>query len=206
MRHCESIWNGQKRYSGHKDIPLTYNGTQHANMIGKFIGKFPIKTLISSDLQRAINTAKPIEKSLQIPLELDSNFREVNFGKLEGLKISEIKRFYPQVWRSYLTNPIETRFPGGETCSEALKRSTDSLKKMYNSNSLNGTLIVMHGTILRIILCYLVGIDTKLFRNVFCGVDNGSISAIKIQEFGQKTDLKSQGTIITFNQNLLVNK
>lgn len=92
VRHCESIWNQESRYSGHTNVPLSINGVQQAKKLAKNMKIFSASYILSSDLERAVHTALPVSKELGIPIRIEKGLREVSFGSFEGLKQSEVAK------------------------------------------------------------------------------------------------------------------
>ena len=76
IRHGETMWNREKRLQGHIDIGLNDVGYQQAERLAKSLVDKKISAIISSDLSRAIDTAKPIALYHQLDLSLDPALRE----------------------------------------------------------------------------------------------------------------------------------
>lgn len=82
VRHGESIYNNASKFTGQKDIPLTELGEKQAEVTGKFLWEnYPIDAVYSSDLSRAVNTAKPLADKLGLPIHTDPRFREIDLGE-----------------------------------------------------------------------------------------------------------------------------
>lgn len=200
VRHCESTWNQDSRYSGHTNVPLSINGNQQSNLLAKKMKIYSINYILSSDLDRAVHTALPISKELGIPISIDKGLREVNFGSFEGLKQSDIVKKFPEIWDSYLRNPTICKFPGGETIVESLDRSLDVLLKLLCQSVNQQSIIVMHGTIIRVILSAALGIELNNFRSSFSPLANGSITSMKFPLIINKDDFYGAGSLISYNQ------
>jgi probable phosphoglycerate mutase len=84
VRHGETTWNVEKRIQGHSNSKLTENGVLQAELVGNALAKRQFNVLISSDLERAAETAKIINKTLLLPHEYNPNLRERSFGIMEG--------------------------------------------------------------------------------------------------------------------------
>jgi broad specificity phosphatase PhoE len=200
VRHCESIWNQDSKYAGHTNVPLSINGIQQSNELASKIKTFSINYILSSDLDRAVHTALPISKELGIPISIEKGLREVNFGSFEGLKQSDIVKKFPEIWDSYLRNPKTLKFPGGENIVESLNRSLDILVKLLCQPVNQQSIIVMHGTIIRVILSAALGVDLNNFRSSFSPLENGSITSVKFPLIVNKDDFYGAGSLISYNQ------
>lgn len=108
LRHGESQWNLENRFTGWKDVSLTELGIQEAissanNLIKKNI---QISTVQTSILKRAIDTAKIVAELIKFPTEkiqYDWRLNERHYGALEGLNKSETATKYGEdqvlIWR-----------------------------------------------------------------------------------------------------------
>ncbi|MDG6376859.1 histidine phosphatase family protein [Glaesserella parasuis] len=83
LRHGETLWNIEKRLLGHYNSPLSKRGISQANAIKPLIQQLSPKTVISSDLGRAVQTAEII--GFQDPIK-DKGLRELNMGEWSGRK------------------------------------------------------------------------------------------------------------------------
>lgn len=89
VRHGETIFNKMKKMQGWADSPLTDKGLADATRAGQRLADVAFDAVYSSDMMRAIRTAKEIVRqnhvNHQADVQVDENFREVNFGYFEGL-------------------------------------------------------------------------------------------------------------------------
>jgi 2,3-bisphosphoglycerate-dependent phosphoglycerate mutase len=121
IRHGQSQWNLENRFTGWTDVPLTPQGEKDAVLAGKAISEFKFDGGFTSRLQRAHKTLSIILKTLKqskIPVEVDSALNERHYGDLQGLNKAETAEKYGQdqvtLWRrSYTTPP-----PNGESIQD----------------------------------------------------------------------------------------
>ena len=114
IRHAkddDSIRGGWSHHS------LTEEGRQQAHLLAEFIKKqannFEIKTIYSSDLPRAMETAAEISKLLKLPIRLTPEFREVNNGDLAGMKHEIAAEKYPDLYWNLMD--WTQAYPNGES-------------------------------------------------------------------------------------------
>ncbi|MEM3214701.1 MAG: 2,3-bisphosphoglycerate-dependent phosphoglycerate mutase [Conexivisphaerales archaeon] len=173
VRHGESLWNKENRFTGWVDVPLTANGEREAREAGKLIRKAGIKFNVAytSQLDRAINSLAIImaELGVKLPVIKDYHLNERNYGDLQGLNKEETAKKYGQeqvhLWRrSYDIKP-----PGGESLEDTQKRTVPFFQKtilldvtQYKKN----VLVVAHGNSLRSIVMYLERIKPEQIVNV----------------------------------------
>lgn len=107
MRHGETKWNGEGRFQGHSDVPLSPTGRLHAAKNGKRLkihldrmGVSPASlSCISSPLLRARQTMRIVQGELGISgrqVNTDPRLREASFGRWEGLTSDEVKARFPE--------------------------------------------------------------------------------------------------------------
>tara|TARA_Y100000741_G_scaffold273344_1_gene213443 strand:- start:2066 stop:2821 length:756 start_codon:yes stop_codon:yes gene_type:complete len=150
LRHGESKWNLENRFTGWTDVDLTENGEKEAKRAGVLIldNKLKIDIVYVSYLKRAIRTSKICLKQLKIrnlALNMDWRLNERHYGNLQGLNKTETSKKYGEdqvrIWRrSYDTPPPEMnqndkRHPK----YDPLYKNVDP-KSLPNSESLKDTL------------------------------------------------------------------
>lgn len=111
IRHGESIWNKDSKFTGWTNIPLTNNGRIEASTIGNTLKKNNLvpSIIFSSVLNRAIDTSNIIKKELNNKeLEIHTTWRlnEKNYGTLEGVPRNYIRKLYG----NKLTNKMRNNF------------------------------------------------------------------------------------------------
>lgn len=172
VRHCESEWHMEKRHAGVTDIKLSEVGLKQARALVNWAESSNIKRIISSDLTRAIDSATPLANAIQIKVELDSRFREVNFGKIEGLTATEIESRYPIERARFIARPADTQWTNGESGVLALKRAMPAIVDCFKGDEDGDLVIFTHGTIMRLIVCKVMGIELNEYRRKFPLVPN----------------------------------
>ena len=96
IRHGQSDGNAEGRFGGHGPTPLSKLGLEQAERTAKLLAKEEISAIYSSDLLRAVQTAEPLAKLLNLKINKSKAFRERNVGVLEGLTFDECKEQYPR--------------------------------------------------------------------------------------------------------------
>jgi len=87
VRHGQTQWNKEGKYTGQSDIPLNQTGIEQAEAASADILKLEPDLIFSSDLQRATQTAHLIRADQpSIPLITDERLREIHQGEWEGLQ------------------------------------------------------------------------------------------------------------------------
>lgn len=114
LRHGESQWNLENRFTGWKDVDLTSNGIKEANFAAEQIKKenLSINLIYTSQLIRAIHTAKIVASKINYPfskLKYDWRLNERHYGSLQGLNKSETAAKFGEekvlIWRRSFDTP-----------------------------------------------------------------------------------------------------
>lgn len=140
-RHGETTWNRERRLAGWADVPLTERGRQQARELGQRLQGEAFDQLWSSDLQRAINTARLATG--QEPRQ-DARLREIDFGQLDGLPWPSLE----ERWRLALTAYDSFQAPGGESLEQLDARLRGFLEELPAGRHL----LCAHGGVLRHLL------------------------------------------------------
>ena len=127
MRHGESVWNFDNRFTGSVDVPLTAAGRAEARRAGRLFRRhrLSIDCAFSSTLQRAADSLDIVLSALgreDLPPHRSPLLNERDYGRLQGMDKAEAARIYgaDQVhsWRrSYADGP-----PGGESLKDVATR------------------------------------------------------------------------------------
>jgi broad specificity phosphatase PhoE len=172
IRHAETVWHEENKYSGHTDIELTNLGHAQAKMLATWAVELKPKAIYSSDLIRAIDTAKPSAHALGLQILVDSRFREVNFGQIEGLTPIEMDQQFHEVRQEFLARPADTKLPDGESGRLALQRALPAVDEILSDLKDIDVMLVSHGTLIRLLVCHLLGIDLNQYRQVLPSFPN----------------------------------
>ncbi|HEX3033544.1 MAG TPA: histidine phosphatase family protein [Thermodesulfobacteriota bacterium] len=186
VRHAETEWNRLGRCQGFADLELNENGRGQVKELAKSLRDKVISAVYSSDLRRAVDTAKAIADCHGLTVEIDPDLREMNQGDLEGLTFDVIREKYAELLTEWRENPELVRLPLGETLKEVQERALKSVEKMYSKHSGETVVAVSHNLTIVTLLCKFTGVELKeflsfklqassknviLFENSSCKVD-----------------------------------
>ena len=105
VRHGRTVANAEGLLQGRVDNPLDEEGVRQAKQIGAALG--PIDVVVSSPLQRALQTAEP----LGLPCRVDERWIELDYGEWDEKPIGEITK---EEWIRWRSDPSFMP-PGGES-------------------------------------------------------------------------------------------
>lgn len=158
VRHGATEWNETKRAQGQADIPLSPRGRAQARDIARQLRSVPVDAVYSSDLARALDTARAIAAEHGIDVVTDPGFREVDQGEWTGLTTAEIKSRWPELWgpaRHY------TARPGGESPHEVRARALAALRRVVEAHPQGTVVVVSHGGTIRWLSAEALGYDDR---------------------------------------------
>ena len=154
LRHGESQWNLENRFTGWVDVPLSAKGVEEARQAGEKLRGFTFNRAFSSVLTRANETLRIVLEALgqtNIPIEKDKALNERMYGDLQGLNKAETAKKYGdaqvKIWRrSYDVKP-----PGGESLKDTAERALPYYQTMIKPHLQKGETIIIaaHGNSLR---------------------------------------------------------
>ena len=160
IRHGQSQWNLENRFTGWIDIPLAPAGEEEARKAGEKLKGFKFDKVYTSVLQRAIKTFEIVASVAglnHLPVEKDKALNERMYGDLQGLNKDDTRKKFGDeqvhIWRrSYDIGP-----PGGES----LKQTAERVLPYWHSHiepdlkAGKNILIVAHGNSLRALIMHL---------------------------------------------------
>jgi probable phosphoglycerate mutase len=121
VRHGRTAWNAQRRFQGQADPPLDAFGLAQVYELVTLLAALQPDLLMSSDAQRAMQTAEPIAAATGLEVLPDARLRERSLGHWEGLTRDEVAQRYPDEFADWLAGRDVSR-RGGETRSEVAAR------------------------------------------------------------------------------------
>lgn len=171
VRHGQSTYNLQNRFTGNLDVPLTQLGEAEARLAGRKLKKYPFDFAYTSMLVRAWETLRIVLEEIKqtsIPITRNTALDERMYGSLQGLNKAETVLKYGmeqvEIWRrSYEVCP-----PNGESLADTYHRAVPYYQSEIEPCLKSGknVLIVAHGNSLRALKMYLENISPQEIINV----------------------------------------
>ncbi len=193
-RHGETTWHAENRYAGSTNIPLTPRGTAQALELAKWAGAQKFDAIITSNLDRAVETAHPSAAASGLELTQDPRLREVHFGSAEGLTAAEIYQEYPGDYGAFVADPALNPLPGMEQPWTAAARGLEALTGICNDYPDGRVLVVAHSTLIRLLLCSLLGVPLRDYRRTFPKLGNCALTEIHLTD--------GRASLLHFNSSL----
>lgn len=159
VRHGETEYNAQRRFTGQSDVPLSTLGRQQSAVVGEWLASERLDTIVSSDLERARLTAEAIANFHEIPVVVDSDLREIAMGEWEGYIYSEILARDAELVAQWQVDPVTYAPPGGETLVQLRDRCARALERWQSRDPQASVLWVTHGGLIGVLLCHILELD-----------------------------------------------
>ena len=164
-RHGETQWAAEDKFNGLGDIDLTEQGRQQARALAVRLSGRPIAAAYCSTLRRTIETAALVAEPHGLEPQPLKALHEVDYGVWDGMPRQQIIAQYPELYAAWVADPASVAPPGGETGYAALSRSREALRQIVASCPGREVLIVAHKGINRLLLCDLLGIMPRHYRD-----------------------------------------
>jgi len=177
VRHGETELQSSLRYWGKTDIVMGAAGLRQAEKLRDRLATEKIDCVYSSELKRASDTACIIAGMHNLKVTTCPELREIDFGKLEGLKFAEIHNQFPEVAQMWNNCSPSLAYPGGESLVELEDRVAKFKTRLADHQANKTILVVAHAGILRTLICQLLELEMKSRWNI--KLDLASLSIVE---------------------------
>ena len=148
VRHGETAWNREHRMQGWTDIPLNAEGLLQAKALARELQGVAFDAIVSSPLQRALQTAQEVAAGR--PIALEPRLRERHHGELQGLTRLEMAQQYPDLAAALSQHQPGYQPPGGESIETFAERVPAALAHLQQQYAGKTLLVLAHGGVLDI--------------------------------------------------------
>lgn len=200
-RHGQTVWHAENRNAGSSDVDLSAEGVRQAAVLAEWAAASGVETVVSSPLRCAVDTAQAVVRRTGARHHVDARLVEVGFGRGEGLTRSEMAVGFPEDLERFLANPASWPLPGGEAGEQAVARALPALTE-WASGEERPILIVAHTTLIRLVLCEVLGIELDAYRRAFPSLDNVSITSLELVTTGTSAG-GTTGQLLRYNAPIL---
>jgi probable phosphoglycerate mutase len=184
VRHGQTADNASHVFQGQGGRGLNEEGRRQARQLADRLRTVGVDRVVTSDLERAAETAGILGDALSLEIERDEELREVNVGAWTGLSYTEVAERFPEEWAAWGAG-VDIRRGGGETYAELAVRITGALDRIAVASDAETILVVSHGAALRSFVCRMLGLPPQGTR-VLAGMVNTAITTITLDEHGMR--------------------
>lgn len=148
IRHGETDDNARQVFQGQGGSGLNARGREQAQRIADRLASVHVDHVISSDLERAVQTAAVIATRIRVSVAKDTTLREVDVGSWTGKSEAQIKGELPEEWAAWLRG-LDIPRGGGETYRALGLRMIAALERIATDHPTAVVVIVSHGAAIR---------------------------------------------------------
>lgn len=188
-RHGETDNNLNRRYQGQMDVPMNETGIRQAELLAKRLASERIDVIIASDLSRTVETAKAVCAMQENPpaIQTDPRWRELSFGKWEGLNHKEIDAQWQDEAKAWYADIVHFVPPGGESLVQLSQRVGAALEDLKSAYKDKTVLLVTHSGVIQTLMCLVLGVELKRYWQF--RVLQASLTVIRFHEAGGAIEL-----------------
>ena len=185
IRHGQSKGNAERRFGGHTATPLSARGHRQAELTARTLKSESLTAIYSSDLARAIETARPLSNLTRLPIHGTIAFRDRSVGVMEGLTFEDAAQQHPEQYAALLRRDFEHVLTGGESYRQLLDRARQKLDEIIDQNRGGKIAVFSHtGTICILALHIMGALDAPELKPVWISSGNCGISKFELRDDG----------------------
>ncbi|RIJ79083.1 MSMEG_4193 family putative phosphomutase [Nakamurella silvestris] len=175
LRHGRSTANTAGILAGRSDgVDLDEVGREQASALADRLAEVGITGIVSSPLTRCQQTVAPLAARLGLPVTLDPELAEVDYGSWTGRSLADLAK--EDLWRIVQATPSAVVFPEGEGLAEMSARAVAAVRRQLEAA--DGPLLVCsHGDVIKAILADALGLHLDGFQRIVVGT--ASVSVIR---------------------------
>jgi len=185
IRHGQSKGNAERRFGGHTATPLSARGRNQAEATARTLKSESLTAIYSSDLARAMETAKPLANMTGLTVQGTSAFRERSVGVMEGLTFEDAAQQHPEQYAALLRRDFEYVLTGGESYRQLLDRAVQKLDAIIEEHRGGKIAVFSHTGTICILALHLMGaLDAPELKPVWISSANCGITKFELRDDG----------------------
>ncbi len=184
IRHGETDYNKKTVIAGRlPDIHLNARGRQQAQSLAEKLTAAPIKAIYSSPLERALETAEPLAKALNLQVNPLPSLLETDCGDWQGQSVKKLRRL--KLWQGVQLRPSMFHFPGGEWIGACQHRMVDALESLRLAHAPQDLVACFsHADPIKQLVAYYLGLPLDNFQRL--SIDLASVSVLYLSDAGSR--------------------
>jgi 2,3-bisphosphoglycerate-dependent phosphoglycerate mutase len=183
LRHAESthphVFNG-----GESDVPLSPRGRRQALALGRVLAPRAPYLVVSSAMQRAVQTAQPIAEACGTELRIEPELHERNVGELRGKTNQEAGGLWTETLRRWKEGDLGFSPPGAESFLAVQRRALAVWERLAVEYAGRTIVVVAHGHVCRVLLLSLLSSFSLTSWEELGPIRNASITELLHSEAG----------------------
>lgn len=160
------------------EVHLNELGRVEAQRVAERLKAAPIRQIFSSPMERCVETAEPLARALNLPIQISEPLNEVDFGEWKGAELKTVQS--DPRWTQWNQFRTGHQIPGGETMVQIQSRIASELIRMKNVFRGEHVALFSHGDPIRAALCYWLGMPLDFLMRL--EVAPGSVSVVSVDD------------------------
>ena len=165
VRHGATNMTAEDKFSGAIGAELSDEGRQQSARLGARVQDDGITSVYASPFSRSADTARIIAGECRLVPILKEELREISHGPWEGLTRREVEERFPREYAAWEADPFTYGPPGAESGVAVLARALPAIREIVTAHEGDTVLVVSHKATIRLLLCSLLGIDARGYRD-----------------------------------------
>jgi probable phosphomutase (TIGR03848 family) len=182
IRHATNDTIGRSIAGRVPGVSLNTEGRQQAERLAVRLAKEPIEIIVSSPLDRAVETAVPLAKRLGQDVQISEALTELDYGDWTKQKLEQLEAV-PK-WRQWNSFRSGHRIPNGEMMVEVQARMVGEIQRLRTQYPEQGIAIFSHGDPIRTVIAYYLGVPLDLFQRI--EINPAAVSIILLDDYAPK--------------------
>jgi probable phosphoglycerate mutase len=182
IRHAAHVELGKVLTGRRRDVALSPEGLEQAEIVADLLGVEPLAAVYSSPRERAFYTARQIADQHELKVELVDALDEIDFGDWTGKRFEELEG--DPLWDAWNEARGSAQPPGGETMAAATHRAAVAISEIANTHAESRIAVVSHCDIIRGLIARYIGLPLdNLLR---FDIDPASVSRLAVGSWGAR--------------------
>lgn len=191
VRHGATQASAEDRFAGAIDVELSVEGQTQARALGGRLREAELAAVYSSPMKRTLATAKEIADPHRLPVTPLDALREIAHGHWENRVRRDVEREFAEEYQRWELDPYTFAPVDGETGLSVVARALPALRHAVTQHPGQHVAFVSHKATIRLILCALLGMDARGYRD-HLDLSPASLSVLDFRD-------EVRGRLVCFN-------
>lgn len=176
LRHGLTEMTGHTLAGWTPGVHLDERGREQARAVAGRLAPLRLDAIVSSPLERCVETAEEVARGRDVPVQIDDRFGECGYGEWTGRPLTELAK--EPLWRVVQAHPSAAVFPGGEAMADVQRRAVRAVREWNERLGPKAVyLVCTHGDVIKAIVADALGLHLDQFQRIT--VDPASVTAIR---------------------------
>jgi probable phosphoglycerate mutase len=180
IRHGAHLLGGETIAGRAPGVSLSPLGREQVRAMAERVAAAPVAAIYSSPVDRTRQTAEALASRLGLPVHLNDNLAEIDFGAWTGATLAELRAQEP--WKRWSAFRSGSGAPAGERMLAVQARIVAEMLALRERHAGEVVALVSHGDVIKAALAYWLGVPLDLFQRI--EISLASVSVVRLAEYG----------------------